>query len=330
VRLWEASTGEAVGVLEGHADWVNSVAFSPDGQYIASGGGWEDNTVRLWEASTGQAVRVLEGHSGTVWSVAFSPDGQYIASGSGDDTVRLWEANIEDLLKLADALIQRDPPVFDGTERIRFGFAGPSRHESSLADRQELEGLRNRLFARQTLAAAQRRAKLGQVLTATRLFSSALLFDPTLTLNPELEARVWAASGLLEQGQTSAHQGQVLTATRFYSQALALNPNLWLSAPVLNSFCRLGARSGQVAEVTEACNQAVNLAPQNGDYYDSRGLARTLSGDYEGAIEDFETYVAYYQYWDSYAEEIAKRKAWIETLKAGQNPFTSAMLEMIR
>ena len=70
---------------------VNSVAFSPDGRRIVSGGA--DNTVRVWDADTGQRIgQPLTGHTDGVTSVAFSPDGTRIASGSGDKTVRLWDA----------------------------------------------------------------------------------------------------------------------------------------------------------------------------------------------------------------------------------------------
>ena len=84
----ESSWSPCTQTLEG-SDWVRSVAFSPDGQQIASGS--LDCTVKVWDCASGACTQTLEGHSDWVKSVAFSPDGRQIASGSEDRTVKVWD-----------------------------------------------------------------------------------------------------------------------------------------------------------------------------------------------------------------------------------------------
>lgn len=81
--------GALEAVLHGHSAEVQSVAFSPNDVYIASGS--LDGSVRLWDARTGEELHLLKGHSDCVHSVCFSPDGHRIMTGSGDKTLRIWD-----------------------------------------------------------------------------------------------------------------------------------------------------------------------------------------------------------------------------------------------
>ena len=71
--------------LEGHSDMVNSLRWSPDGKYLASGSG--DFTVVLWDVKSGKRLKTLEGESSYVESICWSPDGKYLASGYDDGCI---------------------------------------------------------------------------------------------------------------------------------------------------------------------------------------------------------------------------------------------------
>ncbi|KAL4816118.1 hypothetical protein BDW67DRAFT_191053 [Aspergillus spinulosporus] len=77
----------------GHTSSILAVAFSPDGQTVASASGTNNCLLpRHWSAVTGAGTRTLQGHMGSVTAVAFSPDGHTVASVSSDTTIRLWDA----------------------------------------------------------------------------------------------------------------------------------------------------------------------------------------------------------------------------------------------
>ncbi|MEH1812103.1 MAG: serine/threonine-protein kinase [Nostoc sp.] len=101
IRLWQIKGSprkiqnrpcySLLSTLSGHAWAVLTVAFSPDGQILATGS--DDNTIKLWEVNTGQLICTLVGHSWSVVAVAFTADGETLLSASCDKTVKLWRVS---------------------------------------------------------------------------------------------------------------------------------------------------------------------------------------------------------------------------------------------
>ncbi|MFM6679559.1 MAG: protein kinase domain-containing protein [Dolichospermum sp.] len=89
--------GNLLQTLTGHSNRIRSVAYSPDGQTLASGS--VDDTIKLWDVKTGNLLQTLSDHSSSVCSVAYSPDGQTLASGSDDKTIKLWDVKTGNLLQ---------------------------------------------------------------------------------------------------------------------------------------------------------------------------------------------------------------------------------------
>lgn len=130
VRIWDLNRGTCLHVLKPQIGKVLAVAYSPDGQYLASAGrstavlfnaasadkvrsltghrafinaiafthdsqflvtAGRDKKCILWRLSTGQQVRTLTGHDDWINAVAISPDNQWLLTGSSDKTIWLWD-----------------------------------------------------------------------------------------------------------------------------------------------------------------------------------------------------------------------------------------------
>ena len=83
--LWEKA--------EAHKNDINRLAFSPDGQQLASAS--HDKTVKLWQTSDGQLVQTFSGHRESVYAIAFSPDSRSLATASYDGQLGLFRIGEE-------------------------------------------------------------------------------------------------------------------------------------------------------------------------------------------------------------------------------------------
>ncbi|KAK6535573.1 hypothetical protein TWF694_002028 [Orbilia ellipsospora] len=114
IQLWDVCTESLLQKLIGHHSRVGMLAFSPDGEILASAS--DDRSVKLWCSITGTLLRTLEDHSHAVISIAFAPgDGKTITSVSWYGTIKLWETDTGALLQMLSK--HEDSPAQEGFPR---------------------------------------------------------------------------------------------------------------------------------------------------------------------------------------------------------------------
>ncbi len=108
VRVWQVQTAQEITHMEytpleplsawdvsdsaqrtSHSAWVNTVTWSSNGQYIASGS--DDCMIHLWSADSAQLIMIDDEHSSGIMAMAFSPNDHWIAS-AADCRIRVWDA----------------------------------------------------------------------------------------------------------------------------------------------------------------------------------------------------------------------------------------------
>lgn len=130
---------------------------------------------------------------------------------------------------------------------------------------------------------------------------------------------------LVSEGERMVMRGEVVLAVNAYREAESMNTYFEIGAQSWNLLCWYGSLWNEAERVLAACERAVALEPDNVEIRDSRGLARALLGDFQGAIDDFEAFV------EETEDEGRRfqRQNWIEMLEVGENPFTPEVLRML-
>ncbi|MBD6616999.1 NACHT domain-containing protein [Komarekiella sp. 'clone 1'] len=148
--------------------------------------------------------------------------------------------------------------------------------------------------------------------------------SPELTKHP-----AFAAAASLSQGISCVREGKIKEAQEALKQAQIFDPSLINSAEFWNRICWVGCLYGYAKAVLRFGEKAVTLNPDNKIYQNNRGLARVLTGDLVGALEDFQAAVGSGRL--DHLDHIKQRRLrWIEALKSGNNPLTPEELEQLR
>jgi WD40 repeat protein len=214
VQLWDPKTGKVQRTLEGHTEWVRSIAFSNNGEVIATGAG---DGIRLWNVSEGKEIRTLKGSlTGCISVVKISPDGEMLASGSEDGCIRFWNMKTGEFINRLDEHTDHDCTIED------LAFSPDGRilastchdHAVSLWDIATREGI-SRLRGHEDI-----------------VNSVAFLPDgkAVVTASDDATVRLWDISANIELHKTEAHSEAVSAV------AFSRNGRLLASAANMDEF----------------------------------------------------------------------------------------------
>jgi tetratricopeptide (TPR) repeat protein len=167
-------------------------------------------------------------------------------------------------------------------------------------------------------------ARAGNIQGAVAKFQKAREKNPTLPIAPTERAKRLAAQTIADKADILLVQHKFKKTIKFkdvittYTEAQKLDANVYISADSWNTLCWDGSLRGYAKQVMFACEKAVALAPDDGNYRNNRGLARALTRNTKGAIEDFQAFIAS----TKDKEDKSQRQRWVNALRAGKNPFT--------
>jgi WD40 repeat protein len=310
VRVWEAASGRMISSVA-HEKQVMAIAFSPDGVHVASAGG----STRIWEAFNGRVIARLTQED--AWRLAFTPDGRYLATAHFDGSARVWDAaNGREIARVAHGSSVQQV-AFDTDGKLLLTISGEMLSKSGLARVSRwlptdlIDDVCGRLTHNLSLAEWSQRFE-AEPYQATCPYIPGHALDMLKQADAYVvnDQRDLAELGFVAAVQAGARAGNVETD---------------------NGVCWVGAIDKFAQIVMPACERAVASADENSRALakDSRGLARALTGDRHGAVEDFMAFARWAREHERHAQA-SEREAWIMTLRSGGDPFTAEKLVKLK
>ena len=152
--------------------------------------------------------------------------------------------------------------------------------------------------------------------------------EPEIDLDPDTETRETDPQLVAKviEGKKLAKDGKIEEAINLYNQAQKLDSDVEIDVRNWLKLCEFGSGNNQAQDVMFACEKAVKLNPNDSYTQSIRGLARALTGDYQGAIDDLKVFVDDIKT----KKNKARFEGWIETLKKRENPFTNDVLKELK
>lgn len=290
---------------------IADVAFSPDGRSIASTS--DSGSAKVWDLASGRLQISLQ--AGKVNGIAFSRDGRHLATAGSNGQVKVFALRREDLLQQVCERLTRTLTTEESKEWLAdlpHGSSCPLQPWGTSVP-QDLD----------------RKATAGRGLV-DQVAAFVLLVK-------EFESEGRPGASLVDEAVGFAREGGIAQALEAFARIeankdleITVDPDAW------NALCWHGALVGRAKDVLHACDNAVQQAAKRGGakppefYLDSRGVARALLGNNEGAVSDLAAHLSWCRKTDCGDEYILRRESWVKELRAGRNPFDKAVLERLR
>lgn len=374
LMLWDGESGallrESVTPLDA---LPTAVALAPQHRMLAFAD--STNGLLLWDLDANRLLGVpLAGHDDSVGELAFLNEAPTLVSADHSGTVMLWDLGEESWRRKACQIANRNLSYAEWQQHVgeepyeltcpEFGvprsLADAGRERAAAGDLDGAVSLLARarelgdstvrdpagevaeLVTAGLLEKARTLGELGNVAGAEAALTEAAAIAPSAVTDAGLEARALAAPFLNARTERLARLERVGQALAAFEVARGYGVSEQMTASAWNALCLSGALNARVDDTLFACSRAVENAGRSQNFYDSRGVARTLIGDIAGAIEDFESFVTLERQPNRRAGRpgsvqeraqltyIARVEGWTDELRAQNMPFSAEELQDFR